>query len=111
MSLTKDQLEAKVDTLTGERDDYKSKLEAAETQRDDYKSKLEALTNSQSATEAAPASEEDTIRGILKRNGLKKCWMLPTGPCFSEVHAREYAGAEFDSLTVISVEENAEHAI
>jgi regulator of replication initiation timing len=59
------------------------------------------------ATATQEPSKEDVIKDILKRNGLKKCWMLAGQPCFSEAHAKEYAGADFDSLTVISVEEDA----
>jgi len=48
--------------------------------------------------------EEEFIKDLLKRNGLKIAYMLVTGPCFSEAHAREYAGAEFDSLPTISLD-------
>jgi hypothetical protein len=61
----------------------------------------------QPAQEVAEPTQEEYIKGLLRRNGLQKAWMLTSGPCFSEEHAKEFAGPEFNSLTVISLEENA----
>lgn len=61
----------------------------------------------EATAEAEPAkepSEEEYIKDLLRRNKLEKAWMLPSGACFSEAHAREYAGNEFDSLTVVTAE-------
>jgi myosin heavy subunit len=58
----------------------------------------------QATTEAQQPSEEEVIKDLLRRNGLKVAYMLPSGPCFSEDHAREYAGPEFDSLTTITLD-------
>jgi hypothetical protein len=65
----------------------------------------ETTSTEAAATEAAQEpTQEEYIKDLLRRNGLPKAWMLTAGPCFSEAHAREFAGAEFDSLNVISLD-------
>jgi hypothetical protein len=103
----------KGDTYKKERDTARTDLAKVTEERDNLLRENEQL-KAQSATVAtseaeatAPTeepSEEEQIKDILKRNGLKVAYMLPTGPCFSEQHARQYAGEEFDTLTVITAE-------
>lgn len=60
---------------------------------------------SESESEAKPAYDEAEIKAILQRNGLKKAWVLPgDNICFDEKHAKHVAGADFESLTLISAE-------
>lgn len=99
------------DTLTKERDELR--LENGQLKADNERLTREvadaktpaAAANKPEATVAAEApSEEEYIKDLLRRNGLKVAYMLPTGPCFSEQHARQYAGEEFDTLTTITAE-------
>ena len=55
------------------------------------------------ATEAgAKPYDEAYIKDVLKRNGLKKAWVLPgDNICFDEKHAQHIAGEGFDSLPTI----------
>lgn len=93
-------------TASKERDELRTANASLQQQLDEANKPKEQPVDEQTATTATQEpSEEDNIRDVLKRNGLKKCWMLPSGgPCFSEAHAREYAGDDFDTLTVISAE-------
>jgi hypothetical protein len=60
--------------------------------------------DTQPAAEQKP-SEEESIKELLRRNGLPTAWVLPDGTtCFQESHARHVAGEGFDSLTSISAE-------
>lgn len=128
-SAAETKLEGQLATLQTKSDGYKKERDAARkdlaaankelgTLRDENaqlkREKAEAAkastteaTAEQPAGEPQKPSEEEVIKDVLKRNGLKKAWVLPSGPCFNEAHAREFAGADFDSLTVISVEEDA----
>jgi hypothetical protein len=63
----------------------------------------EATEATQEQADEEP-SEEDKIKSLLKRNGLKIAYMLESGPCFDEAHAKHVAGKNFDSLTTISVD-------
>lgn len=124
-SAAETKLEASLKKAKGERDTYKHEAErvtaALRTLQEQYDalgSQFEesqrqlaeritgtVLTAEPEATAATEApSEEEQIKAILKRNGLEKCYMLTSGPCFSETHAREFAGEEFNSLTVITAE-------
>jgi Tfp pilus assembly protein FimV len=113
---------AKRDTYKKERDTARTDLAKVSKERDALLTENEQLQKEKeaaaqasaptstevAATEAAQEpTQEEYIKDLLRRNGLQKAWMLTSGPCFSEEHAKEFAGPEFNSLTVISLEENA----
>jgi hypothetical protein len=92
------------DTLRDENEQLKrEKAEAAEAAEAAKSAQANAPTDEQPVAAQEPTQEE-YIKDVLKRNGLKVAYMLTSGPCFSEAHAREFAGADFDSLTTISAE-------
>ena len=96
------------DTFKQERDTAIGERDAAKQENEQLKAELADLKNpaapEASTTAVSEPSEEEHIKDVLRRNGLKVAYMLPSGPCFSEAHAREFAGAEFDSLTVVTAE-------
>lgn len=102
----RDKLKNQVGTLTADRDSFKGKFEAAdkariaaETERDELRAKITEPTK----PAEGEADEHAETRELLKRNGLDKAWILPSGQvCFQESHAKHVAGEGFGSLTVIS---------
>lgn len=62
----------------------------------------------QAATEqpAEEPTQEEQVKDLLQRMGLKQAWLTPEGqPAFDEKHLRHFYGEDvFNSLTVISAE-------
>jgi hypothetical protein len=125
-SAAETKLESQLAAAKTKGDGYKKERDVATKERDELrlengqlKADNERLTNELAAAKApAPTTEPETsttaatepsneekIKGLLLRNGLKKAWILADGStCFDEAHAKHMSGADFDSLTSISVE-------
>jgi hypothetical protein len=99
-------------TMTKERDAARTDLSTAQStitaQGEEIAKLKEAKTTP--APDSQPAAEqehsqEESIKELLRRNGLPTAWVLPDGTtCFQKSHAQHVAGEGFDSLTSISAE-------
>jgi type I site-specific restriction-modification system R (restriction) subunit len=94
------------DTARAELKKVSEERDALRTENEQLKAQPTTVATSEAAATAPTEepSEEEHIKDVLRRNGLKVAYMLPDGPCFSEAHAKHVAGADFDSLTTISAE-------
>jgi DNA primase len=91
--------------VTGERDALRTENEQLKQEKEAAAQASVTTSTETAATEAAQEpSKEEYIKDVLTRNGLKKAWILADGStCFDENHAKHVAGAEFNSLTTISI--------
>jgi cell division septum initiation protein DivIVA len=101
-------VQAELSDVTAERDNTQTENEQLRTELEAAEAKLvaaeQASTKPEQATTQEEPSEEDRIKSLLKRNGLKIAYMLESGPCFDADHAKHVAGEGFDSLTTISID-------
>jgi uncharacterized membrane-anchored protein YhcB (DUF1043 family) len=116
---------AKGDGYKRERDTARTQLAKVSEERDTLREQYDALSEQfeesqrqlvaritdtapegeASAEAPAKPTQEQEIKALLVRYGLKEAFIMPDGqPCFDRGHAERFMGADFDSLTVISAE-------